>query len=99
MDKIAGICRVLSFRKKLKKQGTLTSNPVGQSAAEVMQQEIADSLPDPERILLEKEKEAGLGEMAYLDFCYSIKRFTYNGNVLNDDTMKCICPELGLDYD
>ena len=99
MDKIAGICRVLSFRKKFKRQGTLTSNPVGQSAAEVMQQEIADQLPDPEKLLLEKEKEAGLSEMAYLDFCYSIKRFTYNGNVLNDDTMKRLCPELGLDYD
>jgi len=32
MDKIASLCRVLSFRKKFKKgekSGALTSNPVG----------------------------------------------------------------------
>ena len=37
--------------------------------------------------------------MAYLDFCYSLKRFTFNGNVLNDEVFKRICPELGLEYE
>lgn len=104
MDKIAGICRVLSFKRKLKnkqEQARMTSNPVGQSAAAAMEEEIANAIPDPERLLLEREKLAGLGEMAYLDFCYSIKRFTYNvgGNVLNEKIFERICPELGLEWE
>ena len=100
MNKIAAVCKVLSFRKnKMKRGKTLTSNPVGQSAAAVVEQEIADALPDPERLLLEKEKLSGLHEMAYLDFCYAIKRFTFNGGSLNDKVFQRICPELNLEWE
>ena len=64
-----------------------------------MAEEIANALPDPERLILEKEKLSGLGDMAYLDFCYSIKRFTYNGGVLNDKVFERICPEFGQEWD
>jgi len=50
-----------------------------------MQQEIESAIPEPERLLLDKEKLTGLGEMSWLDFCYTIKRFTYNGNTLNNE--------------
>ena len=50
-------------------------------------------------MIIEKEKTLGLGEMAFLDLCYTVKRFTYNGNVLNDEVFKRICPELGLDWE
>ena len=73
----------------------MTSNPVGQSAAAAMEEEIANALPDPEKLILEKEKLSGLGELAYLDFCYSVKRFTYNAGVLNDKVFERICPEFG----
>ena len=101
MDKIAGLCKVISFRKKFKKSATqkLTSNPVGKSAAEVMEQEISDSIPEPERLLLEKEKACGLSSMAYLDYCYTMKRFTFNGNTLNDQVFQRMCPELGLEWE
>ena len=101
MEKIAALCRVLSFRKKGKKSKSqsLTNNPVGKSAAEVMQAEIEQQLPDPEKVLLEREKLAGLNEMAFLDFCYTIKRFTFNGNTLNDQVFQRICPELGLEWE
>ena len=64
-----------------------------------MEEEIANAIPDPERLLLEKEKLSGLGEMAYLDFIYTIKRFTFNGSMLNDKVMERICPELGQDWE
>ena len=101
MNKIAGLCKVLSFRKKFKRSASqkLTSNVVGKSAAEVMAQEIASAIPEPEQNLQDKEKASGLGEMAYLDFCYAIKRFTFNGNVLNDEVFQRICPELGLNWE
>ena len=56
MQKIATVCRVLSFRKRRNKgsmhrQQSLTHNVVGKSAAEVMEQEIADAIPEPERML------------------------------------------------
>lgn len=37
--------------------------------------------------------------MAFLDYCYTLKRFTYSGNVINEDVFKRICPALNLDYD
>ena len=64
-----------------------------------MAQEIASAIPEPEQNLQDKEKASGLGEMAYLDFCYAIKRFTFNGNVLNDEVFQRICPELGLNWE
>lgn len=63
-----------------------------------MQQEIESAIPEPERLLLDKEKLTGLGEMSWLDFCYTIKRFTYNGNTLNAEVFERICPALGLEW-
>ena len=71
---------------------------MGKSAAEVIQEEIADAIPEPENLLQEKEKAAGLSEMAWLDFCYSVKRFSFNGNVINEAVFERISPGLGLDF-
>ena len=72
---------------------------VGKSAAEVLEEEIADAIPEPERLLQEKEKASGLDEIAFLDYCYTLKRFTFNGNVINDAVFERICPELRLEYE
>ena len=69
------------------------------SVKNLLESEYADQLPETELMIIEKEKTLGLGEMAFLDFCYTVKRFTYNGNVLNDEVFKRICPELGLDWE
>mmetsp|Transcript_8269 Transcript_8269/g.11456 ORF Transcript_8269/g.11456 Transcript_8269/m.11456 type:complete len:159 (-) Transcript_8269:287-763(-) len=64
-----------------------------------MQEEIEEAIPEPERLLQEKEQAAGLSDMAWLDYCYSMKRFTFNGNVLNEDVFKRISPGLKLDFE
>lgn len=101
MDKIAGLCRVLSFRKKAmrNKKSKMTQNVVGQSAAEAMIEEIANAIPECERLLLEKEQLTGLQTVAFLDWCYGIKRFSFNGTVINDQVFETICPDLGLKWE
>ena len=65
----------------------------------MLEEEIADAIPEPERLLQEKEKASGLDEIAFLDYCYTLKRFTFNGNVINDAVFERICPELRLEYE
>ena len=37
--------------------------------------------------------------MSWLDFCYTVKRFTFNGNTLNVEVFERICPSLNLDWE